>query len=51
MKGTEFGSVMRMVTEEVYLDTKTKQRPWVNESLRRLLYFGVAPPDRPATTG
>ncbi|TGQ69395.1 MAG: tetratricopeptide repeat protein [Mesorhizobium sp.] len=45
MKGTEFGSVMRMVTEEVYLDTKAKQRPWVNESLRRLLYFGVAPPD------
>ncbi|TGS10879.1 caspase family protein, partial [Mesorhizobium sp. M1C.F.Ca.ET.187.01.1.1] len=35
MKGTEFGSVMRMVTEEVYLDTKAKQRPWVNESLRR----------------
>ena len=34
---------MRMVTEEVYLDTKAKQRPWVNESLRRLLYFGVAP--------
>ncbi|PBB69167.1 peptidase C14 [Mesorhizobium sp. WSM4312] len=45
MKGTEFGSVMRMVTEEVYLDTKAKQRPWVNESLRRLLYFGVAPPE------
>lgn len=43
MKGVEFGSVMRMVTEEVYLDTKAKQRPWVNESLRRLLYFGVAP--------
>lgn len=43
MKGTEFGSVMRMVTEEVYLDTKAKQRPWINESLRRLLYFGVAP--------
>lgn len=43
MKGTEFGSVMRMVTEEVYLDTRAKQRPWVNESLRRLLYFGVAP--------
>ena len=33
-----------MVTEEVYLDTKTKQRPWVNESLRRLLYFGVPQP-------
>lgn len=41
MEGLEFGQVMRMVTEEVYLDTRTKQRPWVNESLRRLLYFGV----------
>lgn len=47
MKGTEFGSVMRMVTEEVYLDTKARQRPWVNESLRRLLYFGIAP-DEPS---
>lgn len=43
MQGTEFGSVMRMVTEEVYLSTGTKQRPWVNESLRRQLFFGVAP--------
>ncbi len=43
MQGAEFGAVMRMVTEEVYLDTKGEQRPWVNESLRRLLYFGVAP--------
>jgi uncharacterized caspase-like protein len=43
MQGEEFGTVMRMVTEEVYLTTKTRQRPWVNESLRRLLYFGVAP--------
>jgi uncharacterized caspase-like protein len=42
MNGVEFGAVMRMVTEEVYLDTRTEQRPWVNESLRRLLYFGVA---------
>jgi len=42
MNGVEFGAVMRMVTEEVYLDTKAKQRPWVNESLRRMLYFGVA---------
>jgi len=42
MQGNEFGSVMRMVTEEVYLDTKGEQRPWINESLRRLLYFGVA---------
>ena len=45
MDGIEFGQVMRMVTEEVYLDTKTKQRPWVNESLRRLLYFGVPQPE------
>jgi len=42
MQGAEFGAVMRMVTEEVYLDTKAAQRPWVNESLRRFLYFGVA---------
>ena len=40
--GEEFGAVMRMVTEEVYLDTKARQRPWINESLRRFLYFGVA---------
>ena len=46
MQGIEFGSVMRMVTEEVYLETRGAQRPWVNESLRRLLYFGVAP-DQP----
>ncbi|HTN97316.1 MAG TPA: caspase domain-containing protein, partial [Nordella sp.] len=43
MKGAELGAVMRMVTEEVYLSTETRQRPWVNESLRRLLYLGVAP--------
>lgn len=47
MQGAEFGQVMRMVTEEVYLSTRTRQRPWVNESLRRQLYFGVAP-DEPA---
>ncbi|WP_368904816.1 caspase family protein [Taklimakanibacter lacteus] len=43
MQGAELSSVMRMVTEEVYLSTETRQRPWVNESLRRLLYLGVAP--------
>ncbi|MGE3871409.1 MAG: caspase family protein [Parvibaculaceae bacterium] len=43
MRGAEFGTVMRMVTEEVYLKTQGRQRPWVNESLRRLLYFGAAP--------
>jgi len=45
LKGVEFGQVMRMVTEEVYLATGTRQRPWTNESLRRLLYFGLAPPE------
>ena len=43
MDGAEFGAVMRMVTEEVYLGTRAQQRPWVNESLRRMLYFGVSP--------
>jgi len=43
MSGAEFGQVMRMVTEEVYLSTRTQQRPWVNESLRRELYFGAQP--------
>jgi uncharacterized caspase-like protein len=43
MSGEEFGTVMRMVAEEVYLKTAGKQRPWVNESLRRLLYLGAAP--------
>src|SRR5690606_24079792 len=43
MQGAEFGQVMRMVTEEVYLATGARQRPCVNESLRRLVYFGIAP--------
>ena len=41
MAGSEFGLVMRMVTEEVYLKTESRQRPWVNESLRKQLFFGV----------
>lgn len=41
--GNEFGDVMTMVTEEVYLATGTRQRPWVNASMRRLLYFGMTP--------
>lgn len=45
MDGTEFGTVMRMVTEEVYLRTGGAQRPWVNESLTRLLYMGMRPPE------
>ncbi|MGE3871911.1 MAG: caspase family protein [Parvibaculaceae bacterium] len=36
----EFSQVMTMVTEEVYLATGTRQRPWTNASLRRFLTFG-----------
>ncbi|MCC5984574.1 MAG: caspase family protein [Rhodobacteraceae bacterium] len=43
MAEAEFGLVMRMVAEEVWLRTRGQQRPWVNENLRRLLYFGAAP--------
>ena len=45
MAGEEFGTVMRMVAQEVYLKTGGRQRPWVNESLQRLLYFGEPAPD------
>lgn len=41
----EFGDVMTMVTEEVYLATGTRQKPWTNASLRRLLTFGGAAAD------
>ena len=43
MDGAEFGIVMRMVTEEVYLRTQGSQRPWVNETLTRLVYMGAKP--------
>lgn len=36
----DFGQVMTLVTEEVYLATGTRQRPWTNASLRRFLTFG-----------
>lgn len=39
-RGYDFGQVMTMVTEEVYLATGTRQRPWTNASLRRFLSFG-----------
>jgi len=39
-QGYDFGQVMTMVTEEVYLATSTRQRPWTNASLRRFLSFG-----------
>ena len=44
--GFAFGDVMTMVTEEVYLATKARQLPWTNASLRRQLYFGLAPEEK-----
>lgn len=38
----DFADVMTMVSEEVYLSTRSRQQPWTNASLRRLLYFGNA---------
>ncbi len=38
----DFADVMTMVSEEVYLSTRSQQQPWTNASLRRLLYFGNA---------
>ena len=49
--GTEFGTVMRMVTEEVYLKTQGAQRSWVNETLTRLLYFGGKAEDTASENG
>src|SRR5690606_4150528 len=45
LDGAELGMVMRMVAEGVYLDTGGRQHPWVNENLRRLLYFGQPAPE------
>ncbi len=41
--GFDFGQVMTLVAEEVYLATDGRQQPWVNAHLRRLLYFGETP--------
>ena len=53
--GYDFGQVMTMVTEEVYLATGTRQRPWTNASLRSFLTFGgaadEASPDEALLTG
>lgn len=51
MNGEEFGVVMRLVAEEVYLKTEGRQRPWMNESLRRLLHFGGAPAEAEGAEG
>lgn len=39
----DFGQVMTLVAEEVYLATQGRQRPWTNASLRRFLEFGRNP--------
>lgn len=49
--GSEFGTVMRLVTEEVYLKTGGRQRPWINESLTKLLYFGAPRDDLSGEAG
>lgn len=41
-QGYDFGQVMTLVSEEVYLKTGSRQRPWVNASLRRFMVFGGA---------
>jgi uncharacterized caspase-like protein len=51
MNGEEFGLVMRLVAEEVYLKTQGRQRPWMNESLRRLLHFGGTPKEADGAEG
>jgi uncharacterized caspase-like protein len=51
MNGEEFGLVMRLVAEEVYLKTGGRQRPWMNESLRRLLHFGGTPKEADGAEG
>jgi uncharacterized caspase-like protein len=38
--GYSFGDLMTLVTEEVYVETRAQQLPWVNSSLRRVLTFG-----------
>jgi uncharacterized caspase-like protein len=43
--GYEFGDLMTLVSEEVYLETDARQLPWTNSSLRRLLTFGEAVED------
>ncbi|HZY67792.1 MAG TPA: caspase family protein, partial [Devosia sp.] len=40
--GYEFGDLMTLVSEEVYLETDARQLPWTNSSLRRFLTFGEA---------
>ncbi len=39
--GYSLGDLMTMVSEEVYLQTRAQQLPWVNSSLRRVLQFGT----------
>ncbi|HVY51784.1 MAG TPA: caspase family protein, partial [Devosia sp.] len=38
--GYSFADLMTMVSEEVYLETRARQLPWVNSSLRAVLSFG-----------
>lgn len=40
-EGLEFGQVMTLVSQEVYLLTGGRQQPWMNTSLNQFLYFGA----------
>ncbi len=44
-KGLDFGQVMTLVSQEVYLNTKGQQLPWTNTSLQQFLSFGQNPED------
>lgn len=46
----DFGQVMALVSEETYLATGTRQRPWTSGSLKQVLNFG-APVDAAASAG
>ncbi len=41
-KGLDFGDVMTLVSQEVYVETGGRQVPWTNHNLRQFLYFGLA---------
>ena len=41
-KGLDFGDVLTLVSQEVYVETRGRQIPWVNHNLRQFLYFGTS---------
>ena len=39
--GLDFGDVLTLVSQEVYVTTQGRQVPWTNNNLRQFLYFGM----------